>query len=53
MMHPFCGEKLKEKLCTEQLSKFRLQFTEFNALFDDLHELSGTHYQKLFSIVTL
>ena len=24
-----------------------------NALFDVLHQLSGTHYRKLFSVVTL
>jgi len=24
-----------------------------NALFDALHQLSGTHYRKLFSVVTL
>jgi len=30
-----------------------VKFEEINALFDAVHQLSGTHYRKLFSVVTL
>ena len=48
--HVYSPEEEKERLQWEGFAEKKS--LEWNALFDALRQLSGTHYRKLFSVVT-
>jgi len=48
--HVFSPEEEKERLQWKGFAEKKS--LEWNAFFDALRQLSGTHYRKLFSVVT-